>query len=182
MADEPIDYYEALQISPNADHDTIQRVFRMLAQRYHPDNAETGNPDRFREVHAAYVVLSDPEKRASYDAGYQGLRQQRWRLAAAGPPADTDYDDERHTRMLVLQILYTRRRMEPSNPGVSNAELIQLLGKAREHLEFTFWYLAQRKLVTRTDQSDLIITADGVDFLEEHEAQFDRPRLRAANA
>ena len=36
------DYYEILQLSPNADPDTIQRVYRMTAQRFHPDNAETG--------------------------------------------------------------------------------------------------------------------------------------------
>jgi curved DNA-binding protein len=50
---DPIDHYETLQISPNADVDTIQRVFRMLAQRFHPDNAETGNADRFRALHDA---------------------------------------------------------------------------------------------------------------------------------
>lgn len=43
MADsQPVDYYEVLQISPNADADTIQRVFRLLAQRFPPDNAESG--------------------------------------------------------------------------------------------------------------------------------------------
>ena len=54
MADgQPVDYYEVLQISPNADADTVQRVFRMLAQRFHPDNTETGNADRFRSLHEA---------------------------------------------------------------------------------------------------------------------------------
>jgi len=37
------DYYEALQLSPNADSETIERVFWMLAKRYHPDNDQTGN-------------------------------------------------------------------------------------------------------------------------------------------
>jgi curved DNA-binding protein CbpA len=41
------DYYEALQLSPNADLETIERVFRMLAKRYHPDNDQTGNVDKF---------------------------------------------------------------------------------------------------------------------------------------
>ena len=36
------DYYETLQISPNADPDTIHRVYRLLAQRFHPDTQETG--------------------------------------------------------------------------------------------------------------------------------------------
>ena len=68
MADtEQTDYYETLQISPNADADTIQRVFRLLAQRYHPDNKETGDADRFRAMHEAYSILSVPERRAQYD-------------------------------------------------------------------------------------------------------------------
>jgi DnaJ-class molecular chaperone len=42
------DYYETLQISPNAEPETIHRIFRLLAQRFHPDNQETGDSVRFR--------------------------------------------------------------------------------------------------------------------------------------
>ena len=42
-----IDYYEILEISPNANSATIERIFRYLAQRYHPDNRTTGDRDRF---------------------------------------------------------------------------------------------------------------------------------------
>ena len=38
-----IDYYETLEISPNANSGTIERMFRYLAQRYHPDNKDTGD-------------------------------------------------------------------------------------------------------------------------------------------
>jgi len=41
------DYYEFLQISPNAERDTITRVYRYLATRFHPDNPETGNVEKF---------------------------------------------------------------------------------------------------------------------------------------
>src|SRR4051812_13398865 len=41
-----VDYYELLQISPNAEPETIHRVYKMLAQRYHPDNPETGDTAR----------------------------------------------------------------------------------------------------------------------------------------
>lgn len=162
------DYYETLQISPNADADTVQRVFRLLAQRYHPDNQTTGSGDRFREVHNAYLVLSDPEQRARYDLAYAALRQDRWRLVDAGPPLENDFDFEQQTRRLVLEILYTRRRMEPDKPGVSHLDLADLTGRPREHLEFTCWYLVQKKLVTRDDQSSFVITAEGVDSLEHH--------------
>ena len=43
-----------------------------------------------------------------------------------------------------------------------------MLGRAREQLEFTIWYLVQRKYVVRDDQSRLMITADGVDHLEQN--------------
>ena len=62
-----VDYYEVLQISPNAQPETIQRVYRLLAQLYHPDNKETGDQALFEQVLQAYRVLSDPEKRAAYD-------------------------------------------------------------------------------------------------------------------
>ena len=63
------DCYEAMQLSPHADADTISRVYRLLASRYHPDNRETGNSEKFIRLSAAYQILSDPEKRARYDAG-----------------------------------------------------------------------------------------------------------------
>jgi len=43
-----------------------------------------------------------------------------------------------------------------------------VLGQPREHLEFTFWYLLAKNLIKRGDQSRLMITPDGVDYLENH--------------
>src|SRR5262252_4898984 len=99
---EPSDHYETLQISPNADADTIQRVFRLLAQRFHPDNKESGNEARFREIHQAYSVLNDPEKRARYDVAYQQQRNERWRLVAAGTQAENEFEGEMIGRLTLL--------------------------------------------------------------------------------
>lgn len=175
---EPVDHYEMLQISPNADADTIQRVFRMLAQRFHPDNAETGDAERFRALHEAYSVLSAPDKRAQYDVHHQALRQERWRFAAQVKTTD-DFELEQQMRGTILEILYARRRAEPSNPSFAPYELQQLTGQPREHLEFTFWYLNQKKFVTRDDQSRLTITADGVDYIETNRSANTRRRLTA---
>src|SRR6187399_1260993 len=98
-----VDYYETLQISPNADPDTVQRVFRLLAQRFHPDNAETGDANRFRAMHEAYSVLSVPERRAQYDIHHQALRQERWRFTAAAK-GGTDVEIEQQLRSTVLEI------------------------------------------------------------------------------
>ena len=175
------DYYEALQISPNADPDTIQRVFRLLAQRFHPDNQETGNEGRFRLLHEAYLTLNDPEKRAQYDVRHQAVRQERWRFATSSSTCDNDFELEQHVRYMVLEILYSRRRAEQNNPGLSPMELEQLTGRPREHLEFSLWYLVQKKFLSRTDNSNLTITADGVDYVEQNsQSRLQRLRLTAA--
>jgi curved DNA-binding protein CbpA len=171
------DYYELLQISPNADPDTVTRVFRLLARRYHPDQPDTGNEDRFREILAAYAVLHDPEKRAHYDVNHMGLRKERWRFVADGAPDAGDFAAEQQVRLVVLEILYARRRAEPHKPGMSILDLAELMGQPFEHLEFSSWYLVQKKFVMRNDQSQLQITVDGVDYLEERRRQ-ETPRLR----
>ncbi len=68
MAD-PRDYYETLGVARDADEKAIKDAFRQLALKYHPDrNKAPDATDRFREIAEAYAVLSDPEKRAEYDA------------------------------------------------------------------------------------------------------------------
>jgi curved DNA-binding protein CbpA len=178
----PVDLYEVLQISSNAEPETVHRVFRLLAQRFHPDNQETGSENRFREVNSAYQVLSDPEQRAKYDVGYQKQRQERWRFAAKGAETENDFAAEHLVRLTTLEILYMRRRVEPQEPGVFLPDLEKLIGRAREQLEFTIWYLVQRKLVQRSDNSVLVITADGVEYLEQnHQGGLSNRRLRAQN-
>src|SRR6478609_3699010 len=126
---EQTDYYEILQISANAEPETIHRVYRLLAQRFHPDNAETGNDSRFRLLSDAYQVLSDPERRAKYDVLHANQRQERWRLVSAGAQAENDFGTEELVRLTVLEVLYTRRRLEPANVGLSPLELEALTGR-----------------------------------------------------
>ena len=180
MNDQAADYYEILQISPNAEPDTIHRVYRLLAQRFHPDNAATGNEAQFRSLSEAYQVLSDPGRRAKYDVAYEGQRRERWKLVSNGADPENDFGFEQQVRLTVLEVLYTRRRTEPDNPGVSPLDLEMLIGRAREQLEFTLWYLNQKKWVTRSDSSTLIITAEGADFLESHYREH-RKRLGPAS-
>ena len=179
--DEPVDYYELLQVSPNAEAETISRTYRLLAQRFHPDNQVTGSDARFRELHEAFTVLSDPERRAKYDISYQRQRQDRWRLVSTGAQSEDDFAIEQMFRLTMLEALYTKRRTEPGSPSLYSTELEQMLGRTREHLEFTIWYLLQKKFITRDDQSRLVITSDGVDHLEEnYKVNLNRRRLPAA--
>jgi curved DNA-binding protein len=184
MASEsPTDYYETLQISPSAEPETVHRVYRLLAQRFHPDNGETGNESRFRLITQAYQVLSDPSERARYDLVHEQQQQARWRLVARGTEAENDFESEQRVRLMVLEMLYTKRRIEPHDPGIFLTDLEKMTGRPREHLEFTMWFLAQKKLVTRADSALITITADGVAHLEDnytHVAQ--ARRLHAVNA
>jgi curved DNA-binding protein CbpA len=169
MNEEPLpDYYEALQISVNAEPDTVQRVFRLLAQRFHPDNHETGDILKFKAISEAYGVLSDPERRARYDLRHLEIRRDRLRLVDAGNHVQGSFQVEQLVRLTVLEALYTQRKLEPHKPGIFDLDLESITGQSREHLEFTFWYLIAKKLIMRGDQSRLIITADGVDYLEQN--------------
>jgi hypothetical protein len=163
------DYYELLQISPNADPDMIHRVYRMLAQRYHPDNTDTGDEKAFRGITDAYKVLSDPEKRAGYDVNLHAYRQVRWRIfdqrqSAIGKVA------EKSKRKGIIDLLYTKRCNEPEKPTLNLHELEDLLGCPREHLEFSLWYLKENGLVARQDNGRFTVTAKGVDWAEQEEA------------
>jgi len=163
------DYYELLQISPNADPDMIHRVYRLLAQRYHPDNTESGDEGAFRAITDAYRVLSDPEKRAGYDVNLHAYRQVRWKIfdqrqAAMGKLA------EKSKRKGIIELLYTKRCNEPEKPTLNLHELEDLLGCPREHLEFSLWYLKENGLVARMDNGRFAVTAKGVDWAENEEA------------
>ncbi len=177
-----VDYYELLQVSDTAETETINRVYRIFAQRYHPDNKETGNDARFREITEAYQVLSNPEKRARYDATSQQRKKDRWRVVAAGPESENNFELEQVVRLTVLEVLYTKRRLEPQSPGIYLQELERMIGRPREHLEFTIWFLTQKKLIN-TDDARMYITADGAQHLEECYANnLQRKRLPSANS
>lgn len=74
MADKR-DYYEVLGISKGASEDEIKKAYRKLAKKYHPDvNKEADAEAKFKEINEAYEVLSDPQKKATYDQfGFAGM-------------------------------------------------------------------------------------------------------------
>jgi curved DNA-binding protein CbpA len=174
------DHYETLQISATAEPETIHRVYRLLAQRFHPDNADTGNTTRFRAVSEAYEVLSDPERRAQYDAVHQRLWRDRWKMID-GSSGDVDVRGEQIARLTLLELLYTRRRTEPRQPTMSMLDIEALVGRPREHLEFSVWYLTQKRFVQRGDDSALTITAEGVEYLENNLDGITQNRLLRAH-
>ena len=69
------DYYEVLGVARDASAKTIRDRFRELAMKYHPDRNKSADAEaRFKEIAEAYAILSDPKKRADYDArGFAGV-------------------------------------------------------------------------------------------------------------
>jgi len=73
-----LDYYGVLEITPSADTAEVNAAFRRLAWRYHPDrNPAPGATLQFQDINEAHQVLSDPARRAEYDA--------RWHRRAENP-------------------------------------------------------------------------------------------------
>jgi curved DNA-binding protein CbpA len=160
------DYYEVLQVSPRADRDTIERVFRYLANRFHPDNRETGDAERFREIVDAYELLSSAAKRAQYDLSYERVREARWRIFSQDSVEDNVTADGR-IRVAIMSILYIIRRNNPGEPGVGSVELERLLECPEPVVKFHCWYLRENGWISRLDTGTLAITAQGVDRLFE---------------
>ena len=159
------DYYELLQISPKAEAETIQRIYKMLAARYHPDNPESGDLDLFLLLGQAHATLSNPELRADYDFRYQQHHSEPIELFTTREFA-AGIDGEANRRLGILCLLYNRRRNNPEDPGMSLLEFENLMSCPREHLMFAMWYLKERNQVRLDDNSDYVITGDGVDYVE----------------
>lgn len=164
-----VDYYEFLQISPNADVDTVHRVYRFLAARLHPDNPSTGDPEQFKLLKTAYDVLSDRVRRAEYDAS-------RRRHSKEPYSSQVDFmdslDGELNRRLAVLALLYHRRRSNSTMPDVGLAEIEERMGFPRDYLDFTLWYLQRKGYVSKGDNAQYALSADGVDFVESQRADF----------
>jgi curved DNA-binding protein CbpA len=157
-----VDYYEILQLSPNADQTTIERVYRLLAKKYHPDNVQGGDEEKFRHILEAFRVLSDPVKRAGYDASYERERSERLQ-AFYGPSDFHEPQGDREIQRGILSLLFSARRRDAANPGVGIYELEKLLKTPEKHLEFHLWYLKEKGWIQRIESGQLAITANGVD-------------------
>ena len=160
-ANQLADFYEILQLSPRADKDTIERVFRHLAKRYHPDNRDSGNSETFSGIAEAYRVLSDPEQRARYDIAYERLKAAQWRIFDQETTRSEVASDAR-IRNAILALTYAARRNDNANPGVGSLELEHILGCPESLMGFHLWYLREQGLIQRDHSGRFAITAAGV--------------------
>lgn len=164
--EEFVDYYELLAIDKSSESEAIQRVYRVLAARYHPDNKETGDLERFLRIKDAYRILADPAKREEYDKIFDKHKSSPIPVFLTREFTE-GVDGESNRRLGVLCLLYSKRRQSPGAPSMSILDLENAMFLPREHLVFTVWYLKSKKFIQSDDRSSLLITADGIDFLEE---------------
>ena len=81
------DLYEVLGVAKGASKDEIKSAYRKLAKKYHPDNHETGDAEKFKEVQEAYDILFDDQKRSAYDQfGFAAFEQ------GAGQPGSNPFE------------------------------------------------------------------------------------------
>ena len=174
-----IDYYEILQLSQGADQETIERVYRLLAKRYHPDNKNTGDAQKFDELVKAYRALSDPERRADYDAKYDAGNSHQlnnYSHAASSKGAEED----RKIYRAILSMLYTARRRDAGNAGVGTFQMEKLLEVPEKYLEFHIWYLREKGWIQRVENGGFAITVSGVDAVIENDLPLKKDRLLPA--
>jgi curved DNA-binding protein CbpA len=174
------DYYEDIQISPNADNETLERVYRLLAKRYHPDNGQTGSAEKFDLITQAYQILSKPEKRAAYDATYEEAKARQWK-ALSGASSPQGSKDDTRLRHSILSILYVERRNGFRDSAIGLWRMEKILGWPEKTLEFHIWYLKEKDWIQHSDTGGYAITAAGVDIVEENNLIVSEDRLLPDN-
>lgn len=157
-----IDYYEVLEVSPKATSETIERVFRYLAHRYHPDTSNTNDKEKFNRLVEANQVLKDPVARAEFDIEFAKYQSGKKELLNDASNSGDD-TDERHQ---MLSLFYAKRKRSMKEPGMGLLAVEQILGCPEEVIEFYLWYFREKGWIKREESGLLAITAEGVDEIE----------------
>jgi curved DNA-binding protein CbpA len=161
------DHYIVLGIETNSDSETIQNAYAKLAQKYHPNNDETGDQAKFDSLNQAYEVLSDPGLRASFDK-VKGVDHEAGNPKFTGAEFFRALEKSALLRSAVLSILYDRRRIKSFKPSLSMRHLEGMLSVEPDELNFALWYLKKRGYAINDDKSSIEITVDGMDYLEQN--------------
>lgn len=173
------DHYEILRVSPRANPEAIERIYRNLAKRYHPDNQKTGDAEMFLRTTEAYRILSDRQRRAAYDDERARARATP-RFELCPSELFSGILGEQNRRLAILCLLYRKRTSNYEHPGLSLLELEELTGYTREELGFSIWYNTEKGNIRASD-NDYCLTAEGADFVEK-KLEADRGQLLAIAA
>ena len=174
-----VNHYETLEISSSASFETVERVFRYLAKRYHPDSSEHGDIQKFAQIAEAYEVIGSPERRASFDAELNKQKAVEVELDKGSASIGDDTAD----RHRLLSLFYAQRRKDIKKPGLGINTVEQMMGIPVEVLDFHVWFFREKGWIQREEGGAISITADGVEKLEASaERQAEQERLRITDA
>ena len=152
------DYEEVLRAGASGQFERVEKLYRSLAFRYHPDNRDTGDSETFLRMKEAFRILS-PSQPRHVDSAVS-----RPAPALCGPDA---YREQRGRRLAVLGTLYRKRADDFRNATLSVDDLQNLTGMGTDEMGFVLWYLLEKGAVSLSGySSDYAISAAGVDLME----------------
>ena len=144
------DYYEVLGVPRSASAEELQRAFRTLARRYHPDvNSDPSAEERFKEINEAYHVLSDPQTRARYDRYGPDFRQ-----IPEGAPAGAGASARRRP------VHRSGSRVHRSVPKVSTSTLKTCSAGSEASRGFDDWGGATASMPGADQQAEIELTVE----------------------
>ncbi len=161
------DHYALLGVDPRASQETIQAAYRALAEKFKPDNRQTGDREKFNSVNQAYEVLCDPYLRGEFDK-IKGIDQEGDNPQFSGMGFFDTLSRQSGLRAALLSVLYDRRYKKPTRPSLSMRHIDGMLTVTNDELGFALFYLKKRGLVASDDKSNLQISVDGMEFLEQN--------------
>lgn len=114
-------YYEILEVSPNASKEIIEKAYRTLAKKYHPDaNSEDNKQwaeEKFKKINEAYEVISNKEKREEYD---RELRRQEEQQLIENEDLKIKYEKLYEQNQILRNELANLSSKHSNNVGVPN--------------------------------------------------------------
>lgn len=160
-----VDHYAIVGVDPKADPDTIRKAFAAASAKYHPLNGTAPDTKKMEEIKASFEVLIDPVARKAYDAVKLGPQDDE---LPEFTPEDmvAALEDDIARRTCLMSLLYNKRRSTPARPGLAVRLVEQIMKITPPEILLTTWYLKSKGLISSDDKSNLIITVEGIDFLE----------------
>src|SRR5579872_4664511 len=154
------DHYAVLGIEPSSDMAQITAAHARILEesRWEQEKIDAAN--------SALEILSDPMLRKQFDKLKGANQDDRPRFT--GLPFFEALGRETRLRVAMLCVLYDRRRTKPFTPALSVRQVENTLHANEEELNFALWYLKQKGMVGQDDKSSLLITVEGMDYLEDN--------------
>ena len=125
-------YYDILEINRNASQEIVEKAYKTLAKKYHPDlqdgNSQIDCEAKMKELNEAYEVISNPEKRALYDSELAKLEEQSTNsnVAEVQQPNDEFYKQEYERQEAIRQAQYEQQMQNAVNKAYHDAYIQDL--------------------------------------------------------